>query len=102
MKLVKVTAVKSFHKDVIKLFKKSGIENFSESEIDGYKNGPSVLLSTNWFGTVHKGNESSMFFSFTDDIHIDELFVAIKKFNEHLKESNNPLKAIVVPIEKYI
>ncbi|AOW22021.1 hypothetical protein [Urechidicola croceus] len=101
MKLVVVTAVEDFHKDVIKLFKMSEIKNFSESDIDGYKIGKSVIMSSNWFGAEKSGKESVMFFSFTDEVHIDKLFEAIKVFNKNL-ETNNPIRAIVVPIEKYI
>lgn len=101
MKLVLVTAVEVFHKDVINLFKKAGIENFSESDIDGYKNNNALLMSTNWFGAEKASNESTMFFSFTEDIFIDTLFDLIKEFNNNL-ETNNPLKAIVVPIERAI
>ena len=101
MKLVMVTAVQEFQKDVLKLFKKAKIENFSSSHIDGYKNGSSLLMASNWFSGGKGGNESSLFFSFTDDEHIDELFNIIKEFNSNL-ETNNPIKAIVVPIEKFI
>ena len=101
MKLVLVTAVEEFHKEVIKLFKKAGIENFSESEIDGYKNSNALLMSSNWFGAEKASNESTMFFSFTEDMFIDILFDLIKEFNSNL-ETNNPIKAIVVPIERAI
>lgn len=101
MKLVMVTAVEAFHKDVIKLFKQAGIESFSESDIDGYKNGSSLLMASNWFSGTKGGNESNMFFSFTEDVRIDSLFNLIKEFNTNL-ETNNPVKAIVVPIERYI
>jgi hypothetical protein len=101
MKLVIVTAVEVFHNDVIKLFKKAGIESFSESEIDGYKNSNALMMSSNWFGSEKGINESLMFFSFTDESHIDALFNLIKEFNYKL-ETNNPLRAIVVPIEKSI
>lgn len=101
MKLVIVTAVEEFQKDVLKLFKNANIENFSSSDIDGYKNRPSILMASNWFSGVKGGNESVLFFSFTDDGHIDLLFSLIKEFNKNL-ETNNPLKAIVVPIEKFI
>lgn len=37
MKLVIVTTVSAFQKDVLKLFKQADIEAFSSSEIDGYK-----------------------------------------------------------------
>ena len=82
MKLVIVTAVEQYQKEVLKLFKKANIENFSSSDIDGHKNGSSLLMTSNWFPTEKGGNESSMFFSFTDDEHIDALFEVIKEFNE--------------------
>ena len=101
MKLVIVTAVEEFQKDVLKLFKEANIKNFSSSDIDGYKNGASVLMASNWFSSGEGGNESSMFFSFTEDENIDVLFNLIKEFNTNL-ETNNPIKAVVVPIEKFI
>jgi hypothetical protein len=101
MKLVIVTSVEEFHNEVINLFKKAQIENFSESDIDGYKNGNGAIMSSNWFASKKSGNESSLFFSFTDDEHIDALFNHIKEFNTNL-ETNNPIKAVVVPIEKFI
>jgi len=101
MKLVIVTAVEEFQKDVLKLFKKANIENFSSSDIDGYKNGASVLMASSWFSGQKTGNESSLFFSFTEEENINALFNVIKEFNENL-ETNNPLKAVVVPIEKHI
>jgi len=101
MKLVIVTAVEEFQNDVLKLFKKANIESFSSSGIDGYKNIPSVLRTSSWFPSKKGGNESRMFFSFTDDEHIDTLFDLLKVFNKQL-ETNNPIKAIVVPVEKFI
>jgi hypothetical protein len=101
MKLVIVTAVEAFHKEVIKLFKNAGIERFSESEIDGYQNGSTLLIASNWFGAENQKNESLMFFSFTDEMHIDSLFNLIKAFNSNL-ETDNPIKAVVVPVEKSI
>lgn len=101
MKLVIVTAVEEFQKDVLKLFKKANFENFSSSDIDGYKKGSSILMASNWFSAGKGGNESNMFFSFTEDENIDALFNLIKKFNSNL-ETNNPLKAVVVPIERFI
>ncbi|MEJ2113093.1 MAG: hypothetical protein P8X62_05155 [Flavobacteriaceae bacterium] len=101
MKLVIVTVVEEFHKEVQLLFKRAKIESFSSSDIDGFKNNTSLLVSSNWFVSDKRGNESVMFFSFTDEEHIESLFDLIKEFNSNL-ETNNPVKAIVVPIEKYI
>ena len=101
MKLVLVTAVEEFQNDVLKIFKKANIENFSSSDIDGYKNTPSLLMASNWFSAEKLGNESIMFFSFTNKEKIDDLFILLEKFNSNL-ETNNPLKAIVVPVERFI
>lgn len=101
MKLVIVTAVEEFQKDVLILFKKANIKNFSSSDINGYKSKSSILMASNWFSGEKSGNKSIMVFSFTDDEHINSLFTFIKEFNKNI-ETNNPLKAIVVPIEKYI
>ena len=64
MKLIIVTAVEQFQKDVLKLFKKAQIESFSSSEIDGYKDATSLLMTSSWFPSEKGGNESSLFFSF--------------------------------------
>lgn len=101
MKLLIVTVVENYHDKVIKLFKQANIENFSESDIDGHKNAPSTMMSSNWFASERSGAESNLFFSFTDNENIDTLFDLIEEFNKNL-ETNNPIKAVVVPIERSI
>ena len=100
-KLVIVTAVEAFGKDVLRLFNKAGIESFSGSGIDGYKTSSPLLMTHSWFPGERSGNESHLYFSFTDETHIDSLFSLISNFNKTL-ETNNPVKAIVVPIERWI
>jgi len=101
MKLIIVTAVEEFKSEVLRLFKKAGIESFSGSEIDGYKTLSPLLMTQSWFPGEKGGNESSLFFSFTEEDRIDVLFGLIEAFNSTL-ETNNPVKAIVVPIERHI
>lgn len=101
MKLVIVTSVEAFRKDVLRLFKNANIHNLSSSDIDGYKNGSSVLMTTGWFASEKYSNESRLFFSFTDDENIDKLFDAIAEFNSGV-ETNNAVRAVVVPIERHI
>jgi hypothetical protein len=101
MKLLIVTVVDEFEKDILRLFKEAKIESFSGSEIDGYKNPTTVVRTASWFPSQKSGVESSLFFSFTEDENIDVIFELIKGFNKNL-ETNNPIKAVVVPIEKSI
>ena len=101
MKLLIVTAVSEFQKQVLKLFKKANIEAFSSSEIDGYKNKHSLMATQTWFPHEEGGNESVMFFSFTDEEKADEFFAQVKNFNLHM-ETNNPVRAVVVSVDKFI
>ncbi|NNJ88328.1 MAG: hypothetical protein HKP53_02915 [Eudoraea sp.] len=101
MKLLIVTVVEDFEKDILRLFKKANIESFSEGHIDGYKNPTSMVRTSSWFPSEKSGVESSLFFSFTEEANIDVLFDLIKEFNREL-ETNNPIKAVVVPIERSI
>lgn len=101
MKLVIVTAAEQFEKEIFQLFKKAGIQSFSHSDIDGYKNGHGSVLTANWFGSQKGSTESLLFFSFTENSLIEALFELITEFNDQL-ETNNPIKAVVVPIEKSI
>ncbi len=101
MKLLIVTVVEEFEKDILRLFKEANIESFSGSDIDGYKNPTTMVRTSSWFPSQKSGVESSLLFSFTEDENIDSLFKLIKEFNQNL-ETNNPIKAVVVPIEKFI
>lgn len=101
MKLLVVTVVEQFEADVLRLFKEAKIESFSESQVDGYKNSAPLLMTSSWFPSEKGGVKSSLFFSFTEEKKIEVIIGLIKAFNETL-ETNNPIKAVVVPIEQYI
>ena len=101
MKLVMVTSVEDFHNEILQLFNQAGIQNFSESGIQGYKNAPSLLSSSNWFAANKSATNSIMIFSFTQTEKIDKLFSLLEEFNQNL-ETNNPVKAIVLPIERHL
>lgn len=101
MKLLIVTVVEEYQEDILKLFKDAKIENFSESDIDGYKNPASLLMTSSWFPSKKGVTDSRMFFSFTEDKNIDTAFELIKEYNKNII-TYNPIKAVVVPIEKYI
>jgi hypothetical protein len=101
MKLVIVTSVEEYEKDILKLFKTAGIKNFSSTEINGYRNTSDGASSSSWFPSVLGGNDSKMFFSFTLEQEIDELLSLLKEFNNRM-QTNNPIRAIVLPIETHI
>jgi len=101
MKLVIVTVVNQYHKEVLGLFKKANIESFSEASIEGFINIPSNVSNSSWFPIEKSGSKSRLFFSFTEEEEIETLFQLLSEFNSKL-ESNNPLRAVVIPIEKHL
>ncbi len=101
MKLLIVTVVSYYEEQVLQLFKEANIENLSGTNIKGYKNVSSVEVNSSWFPSQKGGANSIMFFSFTDDDKIDLFFSLVEKFNKNLK-TNNPIHAIVAPIERSV
>jgi len=101
MKLVIVTAVSEYREAVKKLFRMAGIERFSGSEIEGYNQVASVAAHTGWFQGSAFGADSELYFSFTEGAKIDQLIEQLEQFNDNL-ETNNPIRAAVIPIEKFI
>ena len=101
MKLLIVTVVDEFQKEILQLFKKANIESYCGSDIEGYKNASSFMMNSSWFPSEKGGAESSMFFSFTEDEKINSFFSLVEHFNKNL-ETSNPIHAVVVPIERSI
>lgn len=101
MKLLIVTCIKEFEKETVELFMKAHITAFSNTDINGFKTNDPQNLISNWFSSSRDHVNSVLFFAFTEIDKIDKLLKEAKKFNENTK-SNNPLRAIVLDIEKFI
>ena len=101
MKFLLITSVVEFEKDIYKLFKNSEIEVFSTHNIQGHKLQKPKNLQDNWFSDHRDTYNSKLFFTFTSETQIDKMLSEIKKFNRENK-SNNPVKAIVSDIEKFV
>lgn len=101
MKLLVITAVKSYEKQAVQLFKKAGILTFSNTDINGFKTADQEDLSDNWFSSSQANVKSVLFFSFSEEEKIDLLLKEMEILNTEI-ESGNPLRAIVLNIEKYL
>lgn len=100
MKLLIVTAVKSYEKEAVKLFKQAGILAFSNAEINGFKSLDQEDLIDNWFSSSTQHVKSVLFFTFSEEEKIDLLLKEMELLNTHI-ESENPLRAVVLNIEKF-
>ena len=100
MKLLILTAVKSYEKYAVQLFRKAEIMAFSNADINGFKSIDQENLIDNWFSSSSENVKSVLFFSFSEESKIDTLLEELAVLNTKL-ESDNPLRAIVLNIEKY-
>lgn len=101
MKLLLITSVLEFEKEVCKLFKKAEILVYSTSDIQGQKFFASKNIQDNWFSAQRDSYDSKLYFSFTTEDKIEAIFKGVEAFNAE-KSKSNPIKAIVLDIEKYI
>ena len=99
MKLLIVTCIKE--KETVELFMKAHITAFSNTDINGFKSNTAQNLISNWFSSSTDHVNSVLFFTFAEIDKIDKMLMETKKFNENTK-SNNPLRAIVLDIEKFV
>ncbi len=100
MKLLIVTAVKSYEKEAVKLFKQAGILAFSNTDINGFRALDQEDLIDNWFSSSSQNVKSVLFFTFSEEEKIDLLLKELEILNSGI-ESENPLRAIVLNIEKF-
>ena len=49
MKLLVITAIKEFKKDILKMLKEAGVRNFSYREVTGFQDNSEDRVDLNWF-----------------------------------------------------
>ena len=100
MKLLLVTSVKEYEKAIPGLCKRSGIVNFSATDIEGFSQAQKQDLVDNWFSSTKEGVSSVLYFAFTEEVLAYQLLEELKIFNEEI--SSNPIRGIVLPVDKFV
>ena len=89
MKLLLITAVKEFEKDIKLILKKVQVKSFSYKDVKGFKDNSEDALEANWFATNIQETESVLFYAFVKEEKVDGLFEMVKEFNtEQVSKSN--------------
>jgi len=101
MKLLIITSILEFEKNICKLFKNSKIEVYSTLDIQGHKLQLPTNIQDNWFSSHRDTFDSKMFFTFTSEELIAKMLNEVESFNSN-NTSKNPVKAIVLNIEQSI
>ncbi len=99
MKLLLITAVREFEKDIKQILKKADVKSFTYQDVKGFDDNSEDALEANWFATNDQEIESVLFYAFIDKERVDELFEMVKDFNAD-QISKSYIHLAVVNIEK--
>ena len=100
MKLLMITAIREFEKNVKDILNHSGVKSFSYHYVKGYKN-ESDGSSENWFGASHTEIDSVLFAVFIDENFTEEVYKKVELFNGKQK-SLSKIHVATLNIEKSI
>lgn len=98
MRLLIITSIKECQEAVAGIFKETGIQVFSVSEIAGFREDSSASLSHSWFGSGGDSYDSIMLFSFTEKEKTEKVLELIRKYNEK-ENADFPIRGFIVPVE---
>ena len=99
MKLLLITAIKEFEKDIKQILKKSQVKAFSYKDVKGFKDNSEDAIEANWFATNMQENESVLFYAFVLEEKVDTLFELVEVFNKKQVTKSN-IHIAVLTIER--
>ena len=99
MKLLLITAVAEFGKEVKQILKRANVKTYSYKEVVGYRNASEDALGNNWFGTEMNENESIMFYAFVQKENVEIVCDAVTEFNAK-QETLSHIHTAVLNIEQ--
>ncbi len=99
MKLVIITAIKLFEKDIKLQLKKAEVKSFSFKEVTGFRDSTEDAIESNWFSSEMNQTESIVFYAFVKKENVDVLFKLINDFNNKQKTMSH-IHVAVLNIEK--
>lgn len=99
MKLIVITAIAAFEKDIQKILKQAAVKNFSHQEVKGYQHISDDLEDDNWFASDAIETPSVLFYAFVHDGYVELLLNLVEAFNSS-QETSSKVHVAVLQIEK--
>ena len=99
MKLLIITAVSEFEKDIKQMLKKVHVKTFTYKEVKSFTDLSEEAIESNWFATDLAETESILFYAFVKKENIDPLFELVNAFNSNQETVSN-IHVAVLNIEK--
>jgi len=100
MKLVLITAIAEFEKDVKKMLKEAKVKSYSYRDVKGFRDASEESMESNWFGSEMNETDSVVFYAFILQQNLDILFDEVTKFNKN-QETISKVHLAVFSVEKY-
>lgn len=82
MKLLLITAVEEFEKNVKEILVHAGVSAFSYTSVKGYKSEGGLISLENWFAAQVTESDSLLFTVFVPDENVEKVFHYVEKFNQ--------------------
>lgn len=99
MKLLLITAIEEFEKEVKNILKHSGVKAFSYQSVKGFKNNGEEL--GNLFSSDNIEIDSLLFTVFIESRYVDEIYIRIQDFNSRQKTLSH-VHIATIQLEKSI
>lgn len=100
MKLVLITAIAEFEKDVKKMLKEAKVKSYSYSNVKGFRDASEESVESNWFGSEMNETDSVVFYAFILQQNLETLFEEVNQFNKEQKTISK-VHLAVFSVEKY-
>ena len=100
MKLVLITAIAEFEKDVKKMLKEAKVKSYSYRDVKGFRDASEENVESNWFGSEMNETESIVFYAYVLKENVTILFDLVNKFNTN-QESTSQVHLAVLAVELY-
>jgi hypothetical protein len=99
MKLLIITAITEFEKDIKSMLKKANVKVFSYRNVTGYRDVSEEFIESNWFASEMNETESLLFYAFVKKENVDLLFQLVADFNDK-QETKAQVNVASLNIEK--
>ena len=99
MKLLLITAIESFEKEIKTMLKKANVTTYSHKKVRGFKDISGDAIENNWFATELNETESILFYAFVPKENVDLCFDLVANFNAK-QETLSHIHVAVLNIEK--
>ena len=100
MKLVVITAIAEFEKDIKKMLKEAKVKSYSYRDVKGFRDASEENVESNWFGSEMNETDSIVFYAFILQQNLDTLFQEVNQFNKEQKTISK-VHLAVFSVEKY-